>query len=61
MDSVDIDERIHAQQANRQRIEAVMRESTARQRYAQNQARHYEALFLTHAVRRMLLEPKFRT
>ena len=58
MDSVDIDERIHAQQANRQRIEAIMRESTARQRYAQNQARHYEALFLTHAVSEDALRAK---
>lgn len=50
MDPVDLDERIHAQDAAARRAEAQQREAAARQRYAHTQAQRYERLLAAHAV-----------
>lgn len=50
MDPVDLDDRVRAQDAAFKRAQAAVREATARQAYAQSQARRYEELFATRAV-----------
>lgn len=50
MDPVDLDDRVHAQDAAFKRAQAALREATARQAYAESQARRYEELFTTRAV-----------
>lgn len=50
MDPVDLDERIHAQDAAARRAQAQLREAEARQRYAQTQAHRYEQLLALHSV-----------
>lgn len=50
MDPVDLDERIHAQDATTRRAQAQLREAEARQQYARAQAHRYEQLLPTHAI-----------
>jgi len=50
MDPVDLDDRIRAQEATLGRVEAVLREAEARQRFAQTQARRYEQLLLARST-----------
>lgn len=45
MDPIDLDDRIHSQEAALKRAEAALREAEARQTYAQTQARRYKELF----------------
>jgi RND family efflux transporter MFP subunit len=58
MDPVDLEERIRAQDAALKRSEAALRESIARQSFAQTQARRYEQLFATRSTSEELLITK---
>lgn len=50
MDPVDLDDRVRSQEAVLKRAEAALREATARQTYAETQARRYEQLFATRST-----------
>lgn len=50
MDPVDLDDRLRAQERVIKRAEAVLRESEARQTFAQSQARRYETLFAVRST-----------
>lgn len=50
MDPVDLDDRVRSQEAALKRSEAMLRETTARQSFAETQARRYEQLFAVHST-----------
>lgn len=50
MDPIDLDDRIHAQEAALKRAEAALHEAEARQAYAQSQAKRYEQLLAAHTT-----------
>lgn len=50
MDPVDLDDRVRSQQAALKRAEAAVRETTARQSFAETQARRYEQLFAARST-----------
>ena len=50
MDSVDLDDRLHSQNAIIKRTQAALRESTARLALAQSQSRRYEQLFTSRSI-----------
>lgn len=50
MDAVDLDERVQAQEATVRRIDAVLREADARQRYALAEERRYEQLLAARST-----------
>lgn len=58
MDPVDLDDRIRSQEAARKRAEATLREATARQAYADAQARRYEQLFAARSTSDEVLTTK---
>lgn len=58
MDPVDLDDRIHAQDAALQGAQAQLREAQARQAYAGTQARRYEQLLASRAVSEEMVSGK---
>lgn len=58
MDPVDLDERLRSQQAALARSEAVVREATARQSWAEAQARRYEQLLAARSTSEELAAAK---
>lgn len=58
MDPVDLDDRVRSQEAALKRAEATIREATARQSFAQTQARRYARLFAAHSVSEEILIKK---
>ena len=50
MEPIDLDDRIRSQEAALKRAEAVLRETEARQAYAQTQARRYEQLLAARST-----------
>ena len=50
MDAVDLDDRVQAQEATVRRIDAVLREADARQRYALAEERRYEQLLAARST-----------
>lgn len=58
MDPVDLDDRIRSQEAALKRAEAALREATARQAYADAQARRYEQLFVARSTSEEVLTTK---
>jgi HlyD family secretion protein len=58
MDPVDLDDRIRSQEAAFKRAEAMLRETEARQVYAQTQAQRYEQLFQARSVSEELLSTR---
>lgn len=58
MDPVDLDDRIRSQEAALKRTEAALREATARQAYADAQARRYEQLFVARSTSEEVLTTK---
>jgi RND family efflux transporter MFP subunit len=50
MEPVDLDDRVHSQEASRKRAEAALREAQARQDFAATQAQRYEQLLAAHTV-----------
>ncbi|MDT3669659.1 MAG: efflux RND transporter periplasmic adaptor subunit [Aromatoleum sp.] len=58
MDPVDLDDRIRSQAAALKRSEAAIREASARQAYANAQARRYEQLFAVRSTSEELLTTK---
>ncbi len=50
MEPIDLDDRIRSQEAALKRAEAVLRETEARQAYAQTQARRYEQLLAVRST-----------
>lgn len=58
MDPVDLDDRVRSQEAALKRAEAAVREATARQVFAESQARRYEQLFAAHSISEELLTTK---
>lgn len=58
MDPVDLDDRVRSQEAARKRAEAAQREATARQAYAEAQARRYEQLFAARSTSEEVLTTK---
>ncbi|MDP1891798.1 MAG: efflux RND transporter periplasmic adaptor subunit [Gemmatimonadaceae bacterium] len=50
MDPVDLDDRARAQDATLRRVEAALRDSESRQRFAQTQARRYEQLLIARST-----------
>lgn len=58
MDPVDLDVRVHSQEATVKRAEAVLREAEARQTYAQTQARRYDRLFAARSISEEIVAAK---
>lgn len=58
MDPVDLDDRVRSQEAAFKRAEAALREATARQTYAETQARRYEQLFAARSTSEEILTTK---
>ncbi|WP_303905080.1 efflux RND transporter periplasmic adaptor subunit [Thiohalomonas denitrificans] len=58
IDPVDLDDRVRSQEAALKRVKAVLRESTARQSYAEAQARRYEQLFAVRSISEEVLTTK---
>lgn len=58
MDSVDLDQRIRAQEATLKRAEAQLSEARARQAYAQTQAQRYKELLAARATSEEILAGK---
>lgn len=58
MDPVDLDDRVRSQEAALKRAEASLREATARQSYAETQARRYEQLFAARSTSEEVLTTK---
>jgi RND family efflux transporter MFP subunit len=58
MDPVDLDARVHAQEAALKRNEALLREAKARQAYAATQAQRYEQLFFVRSTSEEVLVTK---
>lgn len=58
MDPVDLDDRVRSQAATFKRAEAAVREATARQTYAQTQARRYEQLFAVRSTSEEIVTTK---
>lgn len=58
MDPVDLDDRVRSQEAALKRAEAAIREATARQSFAETQARRYEQLFAARSVSEEALTTK---
>lgn len=58
MDPVDLDDRVRSQAAALKRAEAATREASARQAYANAQARRYEQLFAVRSTSEELLTTK---
>ncbi len=58
MDSVDLNERIEAQQAALKRAEAALHEAQARHSFAQDQEHRYEQLFAARSTSEELLRTK---
>lgn len=58
MDPVDLDDRVHSQEAAIKRAEAALREAAARQTYAKTQARRYEQLFAARSTSEEILTTK---
>lgn len=58
MDPVDLDDRVRSQEAALKRAEAAMREATARQAYADTQARRYGQLFAVRTTSEEVLTTK---
>ena len=50
MDPVDLDDRVRSQESALKRAEAALREATARQSYAETQARRYEELLAVRST-----------
>lgn len=50
MDPVDLDDRVSSQESGLKRAEAALREATARQSYAETQARRYEELLAVRST-----------
>lgn len=55
MDPVDLDDRVRSQESALRRAEATLREATARQAYADTQARRYEKLFAVRSTSEEIL------
>lgn len=58
MDPIDLDDRIRSQEAALKRAEAALRESEARQTYAQTQARRYKELFAAGSISEEVVSTK---
>lgn len=58
MDTVDLDQRIRAQEAALRRAEAQISETRARQAYAQKQAQRYAELLVAHSTSEEILAGK---
>lgn len=58
MDPVDLDDRVRSQEAALKRAEAALREATARQAYAETQARRYEQLYAARSTSEEVLTNK---
>jgi|TARA_R110001599_G_scaffold353769_2_gene597046 RND family efflux transporter MFP subunit len=58
MDPIDLDDRIHAQEAALKRAEAALREAQARQAYAQSQAKRYEQLLAARTTSEETVDTK---
>lgn len=58
MDPVDLDDRVRSQEAALKRAAAALREATARQTYAETQARRYEQLFAARSTSEEILTTK---
>ena len=58
MDPVDLDDRVRSQEAALKRAEAALREGTARQTYAETQARRYEELYAARSTSEEVLVTK---
>jgi RND family efflux transporter MFP subunit len=58
MDPVDLDDRVRSQEAALKHAEAALREATARQAYAETQARRYEQLFAARSTSEEILTTK---
>lgn len=58
MDPVDLDDRLRAQEAAAKRAQATLAEATARQAYAEAQARRYEQLYAARSTSEEILTTK---
>ena len=58
MDPVDLDDRVSSQESGLKRAEAALREATARQSYAETQARRYEELFAVRSTSEEMVATK---
>lgn len=58
MDPVDLDDRLRAQEAAAKRAQAALAEATARQAYAEAQARRYEQLYAARSTSEEMLATK---
>jgi len=58
MDPVDLDERIHSQEAAVKRAEAQLRDARSRQAYAQTQARRFEQLLAVRSTSEEIVTTK---
>lgn len=58
MDPVDLDDQVRSQEAALKRAEAALREATARQAYAETQARRYEQLYAARSTSEEVLTNK---
>lgn len=58
MDTVDLDDRVRAQESAFKRAGATLREAEARQAYAQAQARRYEKLLLARSISEEIVTTK---
>lgn len=58
MDPVDLDDRVSSQESGLKRAEAALREATARQSYAETQARRYEELLAVRSTSEEMVATK---
>ena len=58
MDPVDLDDRLRSQESGLKRAEAALREATARQSYAETQARRYEELLAVRSTSEEIVATK---
>jgi RND family efflux transporter MFP subunit len=58
MDPVDLDDRVRSQESGLKRTEAALREATARQSYAETQARRYEELLAVRSTSEEMVATK---
>jgi len=58
MDPVDLDDRVRSQESGLKRAEAALREATARQSYAETQARRYEDLLAVRSTSEEIVATK---
>jgi RND family efflux transporter MFP subunit len=60
MDPVDLDDRVRSQESALKRAEAALREATARQAYAETQARRYEELYSVRSTSEEILTTRLQ-